>query len=55
MTEPTATLTVTIFNYALGPYEDWHTKAWGAAFLITASVLVLTVLARLLVTRRSAG
>ncbi len=46
-TEPTATLTVTIFNYAMGPYEDWHQKAWGAAFLITAIVLVVTVTARL--------
>lgn len=51
--EPTATLTVTIFNYALGPYEDWHTKAWGAALIITATVLLVTIFARLLVTRRS--
>lgn len=53
-TEPTATLTVTIFNYAMGPYEDWHTKAWGAALLITALVLVTTLLARLFV-RGKAG
>lgn len=54
ITEPTATLTVTIFNYAMGPYEDWHAKAWGAAFLITATVLVVTVAARAL-TRKRAG
>lgn len=53
LTEPTSTLTVTIFNYALGPYEDWHTKAWGAAFLITAAVLFVTLLARLLVRGKS--
>lgn len=47
--EPTATLTVTIFNYAMAPYEEWHTVAWGAAFIITFSVLVVTVLARVLV------
>jgi len=54
ITEPTATLTVTIFNYAMGPYEEWHAKAWGAAFLITATVLVVTVAARAL-TRKKAG
>lgn len=52
--EPTATLTVTIFNYAMGPYEDWHQKAWGAAFLITVTVLLVTLTARLLV-RGKAG
>lgn len=49
LAEPTSTLTVTIFNYAMGPYEDWHTKAWGAALLITALVLVVTVSARFFV------
>jgi phosphate transport system permease protein len=49
VTEPTATLTVTIFNYAMAPYEEWHTIAWGGAFLITFTVLVVTVLARVLV------
>lgn len=49
LTEPTSTLTVTIFNYAMGPYEDWHAKAWGAALLITALVLVVTISARFFV------
>ncbi len=49
LAEPTSTLTVTIFNYAMGPYEDWHAKAWGAALLITALVLVVTVSARFFV------
>ncbi|MBI5970214.1 MAG: phosphate ABC transporter permease PstA [Deltaproteobacteria bacterium] len=53
--EPTATLTVTIFNYAMGPYEDWHGKAWGAAFLITALVLIVTLTARFLTMRRVNG
>ncbi|MBI2411824.1 MAG: phosphate ABC transporter permease PstA [Deltaproteobacteria bacterium] len=54
MSEPTATLTVTIFNYAMGPYEDWHQKAWGGAFLITAIVLCVTLLSRLIVRRKAA-
>jgi phosphate transport system permease protein len=43
---PTANLTVTIFNYAMSPYRDWQQMAWGASFLITFGVLVLTILAR---------
>ncbi|HEY4706238.1 MAG TPA: phosphate ABC transporter permease PstA [Thermodesulfobacteriota bacterium] len=48
MTEPTATLTVTIFNYAMGPYDDWHQKAWGAALLITAIVLLVNMISRII-------
>lgn len=54
LTEPTATLTVTIFNYAMGPYEDWHQMAWGAALLITAIVLLVTITSRIIV-RGKAG
>ncbi|WP_456383754.1 phosphate ABC transporter permease PstA [Persephonella sp.] len=46
MNEPMASLTVTIFNYAMGPYEDWHEKAWAAAFVITVVILVVTVVTR---------
>ncbi|MBI5643708.1 MAG: phosphate ABC transporter permease PstA [Deltaproteobacteria bacterium] len=49
LTEPTATLTVTIFNYALGPYEDWHQMAWGGAFLITVIVLLVNLISRIIV------
>ena len=44
--EPTANLTVTIFNYAMSPYPDWQQMAWGASLLITLGVLTLTLLAR---------
>ncbi len=43
---PMPNLTVTIFNYAMSPYEDWQRLAWGASLLITAAVLVLNILAR---------
>ena len=48
MDQPTANLTVTIFNYAMSPYVDWQRLAWGASLLITAGVLTLIVIARLL-------
>jgi phosphate transport system permease protein len=51
LNEPVANLTVTLFNYAMSPYDDWHAMAWGAAFLITAAVLALTVTSRLVLAR----
>ena len=47
--EPTANLTITIFQYAMSPYEDWQRKAWGASLLIMTGVLVMTVCARVLI------
>ena len=44
--QPTANLTVTIFNYAMSPFADWQEIAWGASFLIMTAVLTITVLAR---------
>ncbi len=44
--EPTANLTVTIFNYAMSPYADWQTLAWGASLLIAIGVLGTTVMTR---------
>jgi phosphate transport system permease protein len=44
---PTANLTVTIFQYALSPYEAWQAQAWGGSLLITGAVLFLSVIARI--------
>lgn len=51
LAEPTANLTVTIYNYAMSPYETWKQMAWGASLLITAGVLLLTVSSRLILSR----
>jgi phosphate transport system permease protein len=48
MNEPMANLTVILFNYAMSPYIDWHSLAWGAAFLITIAVLAVNILTRLI-------
>lgn len=45
---PLANLPVVIFNYAMSPYADWHTLAWAGAFVLTAFVLLLNILVRLL-------
>ncbi|MDP2983272.1 MAG: phosphate ABC transporter permease PstA [Candidatus Latescibacter sp.] len=49
LNEPTANLTITIYNYAMSPYADWQEKAWGASLLIMTGVLILTIVARILV------
>ncbi len=46
LSQPTPNLTVTIFNYAMSPYEDWQQLAWGASLLITVGVLALNLMAR---------
>lgn len=43
---PMANLPVTIFEYAMSPYKDWHNLAWAGALLITLSVLGLNIAAR---------
>jgi len=53
ITKPIASLPVVIFQYALSPYEDWHELAWAGALLVTATVLILSVFARLLEKKRT--
>jgi phosphate transport system permease protein len=48
MNQPMANLPVVIFQFAMSPYEDWQKLAWVGALLITASVLTLNILARVL-------
>jgi phosphate transport system permease protein len=43
---PMANLPVVIFQFAMSPYADWQTLAWGGALLITASILCLNIAAR---------
>jgi len=43
-----ASLPVTIFKFAMSPYENWQKLAWAGVFLITLAVLALNILARVL-------
>lgn len=52
MNEPMANLTVVLFNYAMSPYNDWHALAWGAAFLITMTVLMMNIVTRVMLYRK---
>ncbi|HRP28653.1 MAG TPA: phosphate ABC transporter permease PstA [Burkholderiaceae bacterium] len=48
LSQPMASLPVTIFKFAMSPYENWQKLAWAGVFLITLGVLVLNILARIL-------
>jgi phosphate transport system permease protein len=49
MNGPVASLTVTIFHYAMGPYDSWHAQAWAASLVITIVILLLTIAGRVIV------
>lgn len=49
---PMASVPVQIYNYAVSPYEDWHTKAWGSAFVLIMIIGVLSALTRLATSSR---
>jgi len=51
LNEPLANVPVVIFQYAMSPYDEWHTLAWAGAFVLTAFVLVLNVGVRILARR----
>ena len=48
---PMANVPVVIFQYAMSPYENWHTLAWAGAFVLTMFVLAVSLLARWIVLR----
>lgn len=51
--QPMASLPVTIFKFAMSPYENWQQLAWAGVFLITLAVLGLNILARVLTRSRT--
>ena len=53
LSEPMASLPVTIFKFAMSPYENWQKLAWAGVFLITVAVLGLNILARVITRQKS--
>ncbi len=51
--EPMASLPVTIFKFAMSPYENWQKLAWAGVFIITIAVLGLNILARVMTRNKS--
>jgi phosphate transport system permease protein len=52
--QPMAALPLQIYQYAVAPYDDWHTKAWGASLVLVAVIAVVSVTLRV-VTRKGAS
>jgi phosphate transport system permease protein len=53
LAEPMASLPVTIFKFAMSPYDNWQKLAWAGVFIITLAVLGLNIIARVLTRTRS--
>ena len=53
MNAPMANLPVVIFQFAMSPYDNWRSLAWGGALLITFSVLGLNILSRTLFSQKT--
>lgn len=51
--QPTASLPVMIYTYAIAPYDDWHRQAWAAGLVLLALVLVVNVGARVILQRKT--
>jgi phosphate transport system permease protein len=52
--QPTASLPVMIYTYAIAPYDDWHRQAWAAGLVLLGLVLVANIGARVILARRAA-
>jgi len=52
MNQPMASLTVTMYNYATSPYEDWQKLGWAAAFILSMFILSLNIIGRLFIMKR---
>jgi phosphate transport system permease protein len=55
LTAPMANLPVVIFQFALSPYPNWQQLAWSGALIITLSILVLSITARIVVSSLNPG
>ena len=53
--KPIASVPVVIFQYAMSPFDDWHSLAWAGALIMTLFVLVLSLSSRLLLLRNKAS
>ena len=48
LNQPISSLTVQVYTYATGPYEDWHRQAWAGALVLVTGVFCVNILVRLL-------
>jgi phosphate transport system permease protein len=53
LNQPTASLPVMIYTYAISPYEDWHQQAWAGGLVLLALVLITNIAARIILHRQT--
>lgn len=53
LSQPTASLPVLIYTYAISPFDDWHAQAWAAALVLVGFVLLLNISTRLILGSRT--
>ncbi|MGA9885582.1 MAG: phosphate ABC transporter permease PstA [Candidatus Acidiferrales bacterium] len=51
--QPVSSLPLIIYNYAIGPYQDWHEQAWAAGLILLGLVLVVNVGTRFVLARKT--
>ena len=49
--QPSASLPVMIFTYAIAPYDDWHRQAWAAGLVLLGLILIINIVARVILSR----
>ncbi len=52
--QPTASLPVMVYTYAIAPYEDWHRQAWAAGLVLLGLMLVANIAARVVLAPKGA-
>lgn len=52
LTQPLASVPVVIFQFAMSPYDSWHSLAWAGAFMVTIFVLLLSLFSRAVLLRK---
>lgn len=55
LNSPTASVPVVIFQYAMSPYDAWHSLAWAGAFVVTIFVLLLSIGSRYILKKAQGG
>jgi phosphate transport system permease protein len=50
--QPTSSLPVMIYSYAISPYDEWHRQAWSAGFVLLSLVLLVNVFSRLILSKK---
>jgi phosphate transport system permease protein len=53
--QPTSSLPIQIYTYAISPYEDWHRQAWAGALILVLLVFLMNITTRYLLSRRGSG